>query len=133
MKATRPATLAREADRTEIAAIARSTWLTTPFGTPYRLPDASVVLEIYRRPLTGGWWMRMLDRGGMPLRVDVDCTRGDFLVAIKHHPGEYHLLPIDAASGQPATVRAPGWVRVDVGRAATPRSIEATPRAWGPL
>lgn len=122
-----------DAAQSAIEGAATSTWLTTPYGTPYRMPLPSVALEVYRRPLTGGWWMRVLDRGGMPLRVQVDCTRGAFLEAIKHHPAEYHLLPIDADSGQPAAVRAPGWVRVEVGLVARPHPIEMPPRVRGPL
>ena len=93
---------------------AASTWLTTPYGAPYRLPPppTTVVFEVYRRPLTGGWWVRTTDRGHLPLRVAVDCTRGAFLAAVGYYPGEYHLLPVDAATGNPAAVRAPGWVRV---------------------
>lgn len=112
---------------------ARSTWLTTPYGAPYRVPPASVTFEISRRPLTGGWWVRMLDRGGLPLRVAVTCAHEAFLAAVAHQPGEYHLLPIDAVTGEPAAARAPGCVKVDVGAIVPARSIEATARARGPL
>lgn len=91
---------------------ASSSWLTTPYGAPYRLPPSAIVFEIYRRPLTGGWWVRTTDRGHLPLRVAADCTRGAFLAAVGYYPGEYHLLPVDAATGNPAAERAPGWVRV---------------------
>ena len=50
----------------------------------------------------------MHDRGGLPLRVPVDATRAAFLAAIGDAPGEYHLLPVDAAKAQPAAAREPG-------------------------
>ncbi len=77
------------------------------------LPRPTVVFEVYRRPLGGSWWLRVLDRGGLPLRVPVDSTRAEFLAAIGDRPGEYHLLPIDPASEQPVGAREPAWVRVE--------------------
>ena len=98
----------------------RSTWLTTRYGAAYPLPPSTVVFEVYRRPLGGSWWLRMVDRRGLPLRLPVDSTRAAFLAAIGDTPGEYHLLPIDAVSGQPAAAREPGWVRVDAPATARP-------------
>ena len=94
-----------------------SSWLRTAYGAPYRLPPPTVVFEVYWRPLGGSWWLRVLDGGGLPLRVPVDSTRAGFLAAIGDRPGEYHLLPIDAVSEQPVGAREPAWVRVDASAA----------------
>jgi hypothetical protein len=91
-----------------------SSWVRTAYRAPYRLPPAPMVFEVYRRPLTGGWWLQVLDRGGLPLRVPVDCTRPAFLSAVGRVLGEYHLLPTDADTGRPSGGIGPAWVRVRV-------------------
>ncbi len=96
-----------------------SSWLTTAYGAPYRLRPASAVFELYWRPLTGGCWRRCVDAGGLPVRLPGDCARPAFVAAVGDAPREYHLLPIDAATGAPVAKAGPAWVRVEPARPAT--------------